>query len=216
MIPNLASRLSTLIYSEMINSPIFPYDTKTPADKRRKPHMKDVAMGQNTPGIAISPTSYYFEIGNENAEKRTPHYHILEDAKVIRNPGKGTKESRGSQAGVRPKSKRDYSVGTFDSTGTFISEYRQKFTKGRRDYETIGLRQWAKEDTRKYFKTQNKFRYNIHFAYIERILQSVLPGVASMLNLKLLSNRATMIPERMANEPNIRDMISMFHTRGEE
>ena len=213
MIEGMADRLALEIQRVLFNSDLFPFDNKTPKDKRRKPHMKDTTMGSF---IRLSPTMVQFEFGNETAEKLTPHYHILEDAKVIRNPGQGTKESRGSQAGVRPKSKRDYSVGTFDSTGTFISEYRQKFTKGRRDYETIGLRQWAKEDTRKYFKTQNKFRYNIHFAYIERILQSVLPGVASMLNLRLLSERATMIPERMANEPNIRDMISMFHTRGEE
>ena len=212
MMENLASRLSTLIYTEMINSPLFPFDTKTPKDKRRKPHMKDVAMGQNTPGIAITPTSYYFEIGNSNAEKRTPHYHILEDAKVIRNPYQSTKESRGSQAGIRPRGKRDYSVGTFDSTGTFVSEYRPSFRKGRRSYDLIGDKQFKKESNRKTFETQNKFRYNTHFAYIERILEKELPNVASMLNLKLLTSRGTMIPERMTNEPNIRDMVAMFHS----
>jgi hypothetical protein len=212
MIENLASRLSTLIYTEMINSPIFPFDTKTPKNERRKPHMRDVAMGQNVPGIPISPTSYFFEIGNSNAESKTPHYHILEDAKVIRNPYQGTKESRGSQANIRPRGKRDYSVGTFDSTGTFVSEYRPSFRQGRRSYDLIGDKQWKKESNRKTFKTQNKFRYNIHYAYIERILEKELPNVASMLNLRLSTSRGLMIPEVMKNEPNIRDMISMFHT----
>lgn len=216
MMDNLISRLATLIYTEMINSPIFPYDTKTPKDERRKPHMKDLAMGQNIPGIPLTPDSYYFEIGNSNAEKRTPHYHILEDAKVIRNPNRGTKESRGSQAGVRPKGKRDYSVGDYDSQGTFVSEYRSTFKKGRRSYDLIGDKQWLKESNRKTFESDKKFRYNIHYAYIERILEKELPRVASMLDLKLLTSRGTMIPERMANEPNIRDMIAMFHTAGEE
>jgi hypothetical protein len=74
---------------------------------------------------------------------------------------------------------------------------------------------WIKESNRTTFKTQNKFRYNIHFAYIERILEKHLPNIATMLNLKLLSGRATMIPERMANEPNIKDMVAMFHSVGE-
>jgi hypothetical protein len=212
MIENIASRLSTLIYVEMINSTLFPFDTKTPQNQRRKPHMKDLAMGQNTPGIAITPTSYYFEIGNNNAEKRTPHYHILEDAKIIRNPYQGTKESRGSQANIRPRGKRDYSIGTFDSTGTFVSEYRPSFARGRRSYDLIGDKQWKKESNRTTFKTQNKFRYNIHYAYIERILERELPRVASMLELKLSTSRGLMIPEVMPNQPNIRDMIAMFHT----
>ena len=212
MIENLASRLSTLIYIKMINSSLFPFDKKTPTNQRRKPHMKDLAMGQNTPGIAITPTSYYFEIGNTNAEKRTPHYHILEDAKIIRNPYQGTKESRGSQANIRPRGKRDYSVGTFDSTGTFVSEYRPSFAKGRRSYDLIGDKQWKKENNRKFFKTQNKFRYNEHYAYIERILEKELPDVASALSLKLSTSRGLMIPETMPNQPSIRDMISMFHT----
>jgi hypothetical protein len=156
-----------------------------------------------------------FQYGNETAEKLTPHYHILEDNKIIRNPYQGTEQSRGSQARVRQKGKRDYSTGSFDSTGSFVSEYRQSFSKGRRSYQTQNDRVWIKESNRTTFKTQNKFRYNIHFAYIERILEKHLPNIATMLNLKLLSGRATMIPERMANEPNIKDMVAMFHSVGE-
>jgi hypothetical protein len=212
MIEGMADRLALEIQRALYASPLFPYDTITPKDKRRKPHMKDTTMGSF---IRISPTMVEFQYGNETAEKLTPHYHILEDNKIIRNPYQGTEQSRGSQARVRQKGKRDYSTGSFDSTGTFVSEYRQSFSKGRRSYEAIELRQWKKEDNRKYFKTQNKFRYNIHFAYIERILEKHLPNIATMLNLKLLSGRATMIPERMANEPNIKDMVAMFHSVGE-
>lgn len=212
MIPGLASRLSTMIYVEMITSNLFPYDKKKSKDGL---HMRDVAMGQNTPGIAISPSSYYFEIGNENAEVKTPYYHILEDAKIIANPYQGTPKSRGSQSRRRIVSKRDYSTGTYDSTGTFSQEYRGSFGVGRRSYDKIADKVWTKESNRKKFETQNKFRYNIHFAYIERILEKTLPNIATQFGLKLYSGKATIVPERKAGYMDIKDLVALFHQSGD-
>jgi hypothetical protein len=213
MIPGLANKLSLAIEKQLFESDLFPFDKTTPADKRRKMHMKYALY--NTNSIQVSPTMTTFELGNKYAEENTPHYHILEDSKIIANPYQGTAKSRGSQSRVRSVGKRDYSKGSFDSTGNLIQEYRESFGAGRRSYDKIGDKIWKKESDRKKFETQNKFRYNIHYAYIERILEKHLPIVASSLGIRLYSGKATIVPERKAGYMDIKDLVALFHQSGD-
>jgi hypothetical protein len=186
MINNIASRLAVTLKTEMSASDIFPFsDRKKFPTKQFKPHMKNIAFNNN-PIVVVSPTVQYFELGNDYAEKVAPYYHILEDAKVISNPNKGTIRSKGSQANVRPLSKRDYSVGSVDSSGYITPEYRGTFNTGKRSYWNAQRRL-----TNRAYETRNeksKFRYNIHYAYIERILEKELPKIASLSGLRLLTS----------------------------
>jgi hypothetical protein len=171
----------------MENSPLFPYDTKIPKEDRRKPHMLDMALKYNA--ITISPGLQYFELGNKRAETVTPHYHILEDAKIIRRPNKGTKKSRGSQASIGRKSDRDYGAVTYRETtkGTqLLQEYRQNMT--RNYYGRIGAKTQPREyEKRKQVSYKNKRNYyeNTHYQYIERILEKTTPQIAVGINAKL-------------------------------
>jgi hypothetical protein len=198
--------LAFAIQDNIYKSDQFPYDEKTPKNKRRKPHMRDTVVGAFE---RISPTMVAFEIGNQQAEKLTPHYHILEDTKLIRNPYRGSKVSRGSQANVRNKAKRDYSVGDVqnDSSGYVTKEYRKTFGIGKRSYWNA-QRQLVNNN----FNARNEkraYRYNIHYAYIERILEDRLPIIAQSLGLKIVNAKGQSVRERVTTE-QISDLQDLF------
>ena len=184
--PEMVNFLSVRLKEDMEMNGKFPFDSKTPPEERRFPrHMKDVALKQN-PTYILSPEMHYFELGNDSAEQNTPHYHILEDAKIIHFPREGTNKSKGSQRLVGRKSQRDY--GKFvirKTTGGYgvIQEYRQNMT---RNYDG-SLRNYkvGKQQPREYRKRQKvsniykrSYRYNKHYEYIERILYDVTKGLA--------------------------------------
>jgi hypothetical protein len=188
-IHEMVNFLSTRLKEDMEMNAKFPFDTKTPKEDRRKPHMKDLALKPNVTYI-LSPEMHYFELGNDRAETVTPHYHILEDAKIIRNPGKGTKKSKGSQRLIGRKSQRDYGqfVYVANQKGQYsvVQEYRQNMT---RNYDgRIGAKTQPREySKRKQVSNVNKrnYRYNKHWQYIERILFDVTKGLATELGTKL-------------------------------
>jgi hypothetical protein len=188
--------VSTRLKEGMETSPLFPYDTKTPVDKRGKPHMLDMALKPNVTFL-ISPELQYFELGNDRAETVTPHYHILEDAKIIRMPGKGTKKSKGSQASIARKSDRDYGAVSYRETTKgiqLVQEYRQNMT---RNYDgRIGAKTQPREySKRKQVSNVNKrnYRYNTHYQYIERILAQVAPQIAVGIGAKLKVGESSLL-----------------------
>ena len=188
--------VSTRLKEGMEVSPLFPFDKTTPADKRRKPHMLDMALKPNVTFL-ISPELQYFELGNDRAETVTPHYHILEDAKIIRMPGKGTKKSKGSQASIARKSDRDYGAVSYRETTKgiqLIQEYRQNMT---RNYDgRIGAKTQPREySKRKQVSNVNKrnYRYNTHYQYIERILAQVAPQIAVSIDAKLKLGESSLL-----------------------
>jgi hypothetical protein len=69
----------------------------------------------------LSDKLAYFDIGNVGAETKTPHYHILQDAKWIHKAGKANAKSRGSQYGLSPM-QRDY------ATKEYQKRYRDTMT----------------------------------------------------------------------------------------
>jgi hypothetical protein len=195
----------------MEQSPIFPFDngTRSPGQQPRpqfKPHARNVALKNNFITV-VSPDVQMFELGNETAERTAPQYHILEDAKTIANPGKGTAKSRGSQRLIANKAKRDYSVEVpVANKTTTTQEYRPSFKEGRRSYtesqDALRIKQGLLEYDRKYHKskTQQKFRYNKHYAYIERILEKEVPLIAKDLEITLESYRGLNVKESTVNE----------------
>jgi hypothetical protein len=140
-----------------------------------------------------TPDTVMFRLGNARSERIAPYYHILEDAQTIRMPNRGTAKTKGSQAN-RPRSKRDYSVYNPPQaqTNRLTQEYRTSYTSGRRSYipttlKLIDLRQGVIDNKKKL-----PYRYNIHFAYIERILETILPGIATALGLELTTPKGNM------------------------
>lgn len=224
---NLVSRLATELKTRMEASSVFPFSNRKnyPPSKQFKPHMLNVAS-KNNPIIMISPDIEYFEIGNEEAEEKAPQYHILEDAKTIRNPYRGTNETLGSQRVIKDRKKRDYGNFMYSpSNNAYVKEYRTAFS-GRSDIWNVNLnlstkqfeRQWNKKRGLKYQKT---FRYNEHFGYIERILDWELPNVAEAIDARLVrGGDFTQLEEFVESyepqEQAVVESIQEFATIGEE
>jgi hypothetical protein len=205
-IHEMVNFLSTRLKEDMEMSAIFPFDTKTPKEDRRKPHMRDTALKPNVTYI-LSPDMHYFDLGNENAERITPHYHILEDAKIIRMPYRGTKKSKGSQRLIADKEKRDYGQFTYVASKPYgyeaIQEYRQNMT---RNYDgTIkSLTQPREYSKRRKVSDVNKrnYRYNKHYQYIERMLDPITRGLAieTETTLKIGQSDSLIDPTRGTQE----------------
>lgn len=183
----LISLVANELKTQMESSPLFPFSDRKnyPLSKITKPHMKTSAL-KNNPIIIVSPEVEYFEIGNEYAEKTNPYYHILEDAKVIRNPNKGTPQSLGTQRSVKQVGKRDYGKVTYIKSGgkTRVGqEYRTAY-KNRSNIWNVNTTLYLKR-----FNMRNEkrnYRYNIHFGYIERILEEITPTIAEQINARLI------------------------------
>jgi hypothetical protein len=188
----------------MEESPLFPFDDGTRYGNQKprpqfKPHARNVAL-RNNPILVVSPDVQVFELGNETAERTAPQYHILEDAKQIANPGRGTAKSKGSQAKIADKAKRDYSVEVpVANKTTTTQEYRPSFKEGRRTYsnsQNLLEQKWLYDQP----KSGSKFRYNRHYAYIERILEKEVPLIASSLEINLESYRGLNVAETAVEE----------------
>jgi hypothetical protein len=194
MAENIAYLLAIALKNMFETSPDFPFD-KSPnrKNRREKPRAIDAALKENSITPLDRVGSYHFQIGNKNAERYAPHYHILEDAQTIRMPNRGTKKTLGSQAG-KTKGKRDYSVYNppEPKTNRLTQEYRTSYTSGRRSYvpttlRLIDLRSKVQESNRKL-----PYRYNKHFAYIERIIEINIKAVAGSLDLEVVNEKGNM------------------------
>lgn len=218
----LISLIANELKTQMEDSPHFPFSDRRnyPPSKQFKPHMKNVAL-RNNPIVMISPEIEYFEIGNEYAEENAPQYHILEDAKVIRNPNMGTKQSLGSQRRKKVEN-RDYGRNIYlskeDIGKEFGQEYRQSF-RARTNIWKANIR----IDELKYKHGNKKsYRYNTHWAYIERILEQITPMIAQQVNAKLVvgigyePDIETIEPKFLNDEFYEQELPNTFIGEGEE
>jgi hypothetical protein len=190
----LVTEIMNELKTRMEDSSFFPFSDRKnyPPSKQFKPHMKNVAL-KNNPIIIVSPEIEYFELGNEYAEEKAPQYHILEDARKIKNPNMGTPQSLGSQRKVSEVRKRDYGKVTYLKGGNIVKigqEYRQSF-RSRSNIWQENLRVSTKRFEQKWNKKRglrvdNSYRYNEHFGYIERILEDITPRIAQQINARLI------------------------------
>lgn len=178
--------LKSLLYEKMP----FDKDNLHPHANRNF-HMRDLALGQNNV-IPVGLNSMYFEIGNDIAEEKAPYYHILEDAQVIRKAGFGTKKTKGSQAFIQDKRKRDYGQATFtitnNSKGQRINpyyEYRRNVRGARSLVEKSTHRVYDENGKLTKVKRDSKYYFNIHYNYIERGLETITNLIAHQFDMKL-------------------------------
>ena len=178
--------LKSLLYEKMP----FDKDNLHPHANRNF-HMRDLALGQNNV-IPVGLNSMYFEIGNDIAEAKAPYYHILEDAQVIRKAGLGTKKSKGSQAFVQDKSKRDYGQATFTITNNSKGQRINPYYEYRRNVR--GKRSLVGNSTHRVIdengvvtkiNRESKYYFNIHYNYIERGLETITNLLAHQFDMKL-------------------------------
>jgi len=173
----------------------FPYESDELKIKKhiKTPlHIRDVALGMPN----ISGETAIFEIGNDYAETNYPYYHILEDAEVIRKRGRGNKQSRGSQANKDVIVGRSADYGRVNFNGkTFTQEYRKNVrgSRSRADKGTFKIvgsdgKVWTVNKEANYYK-------NVHYHYIERILDTTLPFIAQECGLRMGRTQLTSLEE---------------------
>ncbi len=156
-----------------------------------------------------------FDIGSESLERMHPYYHILEDAPVIRKKNKGTEKSLGSQAKIEDVGKRDYGRVSFNGK-TFSKEYSRNVRGKRNRLDSVDH---YITDSRGHVKRVNRESnsyQNVHYRYIERILDSgILYTIAQEQDLKLMRKANTGLAEEylMQNDyqqSSLQDIIDSF------
>lgn len=165
-IESFTIRLRELMYDNFPNLPergINPSGTHKHKNNRE---IRDVAFKDNA--TIFSENTTIFEIGNENAERNYPYYHILQDSPVIRKRNKGTTKTKGSQAKVENLGQRDY--GKVEWNGkTFTKEYQRNVRGKRNRLNSVshwstnanGERIWVNRESNAYI--------NEHYHYIEKM-----------------------------------------------
>ena len=167
-------------------------------------NIRDVAFMDNP--IEIGDNNRAFNIGNYYAEKEYPYYHILQDAPVIRKKERGTSKSKGSQANVQITKVRDYNKVSFNGK-TYSREYAKNI-RGKRNSIVDRSTRWV-GDTK--INLEARFYKNIHYQYIDRILDTVLPWVADEFGGKMKRKVITSLEEdynyQESHEENERYML---------
>ena len=212
----------------------FPYewnkyrnDTKHP---NRTGHIRDVAFMDNQ--VIVGENNISFDIGNARAEAKYPYYHILQDAPIIhKRPKSGEpKSDKGSQSKVRNLGQRDYGRVSFNRK-TYSKEYA-KNVRGKRDSVITNARQWVIDESEggiKWSKTgignssrESQYYKNIHYQYINRILELSIKIVAPQFGYRLEQVKGTSLKDdyEMQQEMDsvLEDMINSFtdYDEGEE
>ena len=183
----------------------FPYGPLTnPSGSLRHPnrkgHVRDYAF-MKLP-LLYAENTISFDIGSPNAEKDYPHYHILEDAEVIRIRGKGTKKSKGSQDAISDLKARDY--GRVEWNGkTYTQEYKRN-VRGSRSRQGKARQVFVDSNGVVYRINETaSYYYNKHFKYIERTLDATLPFIAQEMGLKMKRVKDT----ELADEYNLQQQL---------
>jgi hypothetical protein len=129
-----------------------------------------------------------FDIGNEKMERENPYYHILENTPYIRKAYQGSEKSRGSQAKIENVGERNYERVDWNGK-TFTQEYRKNIRGKRNRLDKVS--RWIYGDGfRAYINRESNSYLNIHYQYIERILDSgILETLASEQGLRVLRKK---------------------------
>lgn len=154
-----------------------------------------------------------FDIGSDKMESMHPYYHILEDTPYIRKKEQGTEKTLGSQAKVEV-GKRDYGIVSWNGK-TFTKEYARN-VRGKRN-RLNKTSHWVtnSKGEQEFINRDSNTYLNVHYQYIERILDSIVDPLADLFGLK----KARKIDSGLAEEyfsqfdeapNNILDIIGSF------
>jgi len=214
-----ASRLKELF----VNSPLFPnmlenyvnewgvVQSNREKHKGREPlKLKDAVISSMDNSTIFVENEISFNIGNEQMEKTHPYYHILENAPVIRKRGKGTDKSRGSQAKIEDVGQRDYERVSFNGK-TFTKEYAKNVRGKRNRINNVTHFITDSKGNRKMINREAGAYQNIHYMYIERILDSgILNTIAKEQGLKVMRKSNTGLAEEYFAQQGELDLASII------
>lgn len=213
-----ASRLKELF----VDSPLFPnmpenyvnewgvVQSDREKHKGREPlKLKDAVISSMANSTVFAENEISFNIGNEQMEKTHPYYHILEQAPVIRKRGKGTEKTRGSQAKIEDV-KRDYERVSFNGK-TFTKEYARNVRCKRNRTDNVTHFISDSRGNRKMVNREAGAYQNVHYMYIERILDSgILNTIAEEQGLKLMRKSNTGLGEEYFAQQGEIDLTSII------
>ena len=205
-----------------LGSPLFPYmkgnyitkNGRVQSDMKKHPnrdprHLKTATRHCIYETMIGSDNMVIFDIGNEQMEIMHQYYHILQDSPYIRKAGMGSKKTRGSQAKIEP-AKRDY--GRVEWNGkTFTKEYARNIRGKRSRLNSVS--HWVEEDgQRKFINRESNSYLNIHYRYIDRILDSgILKDLAHEYGMKTMRKQDTGLGEEyMTQGETPLDIIGIF------
>lgn len=214
-----ATRLKELF----VNSPLFPnmpenyvnewgvVQSDREKHKGREPlKLKDAVISSMAKSTIFAENEISFNIGNEQMEKTHPYYHILENAPVIRKRGKGTDKSRGSQAKIEDVGQRDYERVSFNGK-TFTKEYAKNVRGKRNRINNVTHFITDSKGNRKMINREAGAYQNIHYMYIERILDSgILNTIAEEQGLKVMRKVNTGLGEEYFAQQGELDLASII------
>lgn len=154
---------------------------------RKGRHLKDL-FDKDKQTITMNLDMRTFDVGSQMDEALLPQYHILQQAEVIKKRGRGTKTSKGSQDEIDNKLDRDYERVKWNGK-TYSKEY-SKNVRGERSKARKLLEPKLRYVGGKYIEDMrgglSSIYINIHYKYIDRILDAVVPYLAQEFNLRAM------------------------------
>ena len=145
----------------------------------------------------VNENMIIFDIGNEKAERDYPYYHILEDSPIIRKREKSDVKTRGSQATIKDKGKRDYSIISFNGK-SFSKEY-SKNIRGQRKQVIEKATYYINENGKRVARDENtkssNSYVNKHYHYLENMAIKINPILADMFGIQYVGSRGTSLKD---------------------
>ena len=196
---------------------LFPYENDTINEKKHKgrtEHIRKVAFMDNP--LIVGENTISFDIGNNYAETRYPYYHILQDSPVIRKRDKGTEKTRGSQASVKNLGQRDYGKVVWNGK-TYSKEYAKNI-RGKRNsvVERATRFEYNAKGDRIRINPNSLSYKNIHYHYINNILETAIRDVAPEFGYRLVQVKGTSLKddydmqEEVELDSMLEDMINSY------
>lgn len=211
---------STRLRELFFDSPMFPImigdyvskwgQTQSDAQKhkdRNPTHLKQAAEQEVANTVVESENTITFDYGSVKLERIYPYYHILQNSKVIRKANRGTKKSKGSQV-LQSVEKRDFERVQWNGK-TFVKEYSKSVRGSRLQYET------TKKVQGEYYNTHANQYLNVHYKYIDRILDNIVYTLASEFGLIMRRKQDTGLAEEYSMQEEsgyTTDIIDIFNS----
>ena len=197
---------------------MFPYESDELNEKKhpnRKGHIRDVAF-MNLP-ITVNMDQRLFDIGSYMSEATHPYYHILQQAPTIRKRNKGTKKSKGSQAYIENLGTRDYERVKWNGK-TYSKEYSKNIRGARKSVVDNATRYYTENGQTMVVNKDANAYVNIHYQYIDKMLEVIAPILADEYGMKLKSARNTDLGEEYELQQNqdIEEMLDILNSFDEE
>lgn len=212
---------STRLRELFFNSPMFPImigdyvskwgQTQSDAQKhkdRNPTHLKQAAEQEVANTVVESDNTITFDYGSVKLERIYPYYHILQNSPVIRKANRGTKKSKGSQV-LQSVENRDFERVQWNGK-TFVKEYDRNVRGSRVSFSKTTIKHNGE-----YFNTSANQYLNVHYKYIDRILDSIVYTLASEFGLKMRRKQDTGLAEEYSMQEESEyttDIIDIFNS----